>query len=219
MTGPYIPLRVYIDEWASNNAIGSSSTKNKICGFYYTGTWDLKIASRVGTVQTLALLDHKDISEFGLSVCLKPTMKELENLVLNGIYDSQSNTTLQVRILACLGDNLSQNQVAGILQNFSIKLEHCCRKCLVSQTDMKNAEDYLDIHAMYHESRTNQMLRENFDEKEAIKRSHVNGVGHRSLFFEFPYFNIPVQLPQCSSHDYLGTNHILRIKHFYYLNK
>ena len=91
-------------------------------------------------------------------------------------------------------------QVAGLLQNFS-KLEHCCRKCLCSQTDMKNAENYLDIHAKNHIARTNDMLSENYAERVALKVSHVNGVAHKSLFSEFPYFDIPTMLPQGPSID------------------
>ena len=88
--------------------------------------------------------------------------------------------------------------------NFSM-LEHCCRKCLCSRQSMLKADSYLQIHAKNCEPRSNAMLRQDFDHSQEIGVTHVNGVGHRSLFFEFPYFDIPTMLPQCASHDYLGT--------------
>ena len=54
-------------------------------------------------------------------------MLELENLVKEGYYDYKTKKTFQVRVIACLGDNLEQNQICGIVQNFS-STQHSCRK-------------------------------------------------------------------------------------------
>ena len=101
--GPYILLRIYLDAFASNNPIGSSSDKNKILGFYYSVFTTLLFGSKRSTVQTLALIDSKDIEEFTLRVCLKATIADLEKLVLEGIYDEKTQQTIQVRIICCLG--------------------------------------------------------------------------------------------------------------------
>ena len=107
---PYILLTLYLDAFASNNAIGSSNNKNKLMGFYYNASDDIKVCARQSTIQLLALLDNKDISEFGLSKCLKIPIEDLKNLVESGFYDKELDTTLEVRVIACLGDNLEQNQ-------------------------------------------------------------------------------------------------------------
>ena len=71
----YILLSLYIDAFASNNAIGSSNNKNKLMGFYYNASCDIKVCAKQSNIQLLALLDNKDISEFGLSKCLRVVQK------------------------------------------------------------------------------------------------------------------------------------------------
>ena len=39
-------------------------------------------------------------------------MIDLEDLVNNGLYDKKTNSTIQVRIISSLGDNLEQNEVS-----------------------------------------------------------------------------------------------------------
>ena len=67
---------------------------------------------------------------------------------------------------------------------------------------MCTAETYDDIHAVNHEERTNQMLKDNVSEALAIERQHVFGVGHSSIYEDFPFFDIPKQLPQCSRSNF-----------------
>ena len=98
--------------------------------------------------------------------------------------------------------DVGQNEVAGLRLNFSTML-HCCRKCLVSLDDLRTCDTYEDIHADYHESRTDEMLFENYQESLEKNVLHINGVWTQSLFKDFPYFNTCLQLPQCSSHDLL----------------
>ena len=102
----YALLRLFIDAFGSNNPLGSSSGKNKIVGFYYSGINSLKAGSNRSTIQTLAILDQKHIDHFGLSFCLREVMEEVKNLVQHGIYDNKSKKTLQVRVICQLGDNL-----------------------------------------------------------------------------------------------------------------
>ena len=65
------------------------------------------------TIATLALLNQSDITEFGLSVCLKKVISELTDIVNTGILDGKRH--IQVRIIANLGDNLGQNEVTSLL--------------------------------------------------------------------------------------------------------
>ena len=59
-------------------------------------------------MQTIALLNSKDAVHFGLPVSLKVVMDDLRSLVEDGIYDEQTNKTLQVRVICNLGDNLGE---------------------------------------------------------------------------------------------------------------
>ena len=66
--------------------------------------------------------------------------------VLEGLFDKKTNFTLQVRIVCSLGNNLEQNEIAGLRLNFST-MQHSCRKCLCELNDLGLAEDYDSIHA------------------------------------------------------------------------
>ena len=88
-------------------------------GIYYSPITDLKLASNRGTVQTLALLFPSDVKEFGLSKCLETSIKELRLLVENGCFNEKSQHTLQLRVIASLGDSLEMNEVCRIVQNFA----------------------------------------------------------------------------------------------------
>ena len=188
INGPYIILRVYLDAFACNNPIGSSTGKHKVLGFYYSAFGNLKVASKRSTIQTIALVLQNDINHFGLRNCLSASMSDLKKMVMNGLYDKRLNVKLAVRVICCLGDNLGQNEVAGLRLNFSTML-HCCRKCLVSLDDLRTCDTYEDIHADYHESRTDEMLFENYQESLEKNVLHINGVWTQSLFKDFPYFN------------------------------
>ena len=74
---------------------------------------------------------------------------------------------------------------------------------MCSRTHLVTAETYQDIHANSHIARSNETLKSDFAEKERRKVTHVNAVERQSIFEDFPFFQIPLQLPQCSSHDYL----------------
>ena len=163
---------------------------------------DLAVASKRSTVQTLGLIFQKDVDEFGLENCLSPIISELNELVSEGISDERTKNILQVRVVANLGDNLEQVEICGLLKNFG-SMEHCCRKCKCSKTDMKRADHYFQIHAKNHEERTDKSLYEDFLESQEKEVKHINGVGNKSLYHEFPFFDSSKMLPQCSSHDLL----------------
>ena len=59
-------FRLYLDAFAANNPIGSSSDKHKIMGFYYSIFNDLLFGSNRSSLQTVALLFQKDIGGFHL---------------------------------------------------------------------------------------------------------------------------------------------------------
>ena len=110
ITRRYILFRIYLDAFCANCPLGSSASKNKVMGVYCSIISDLKICSKLSTVLTLALLNQNDIREFGLRKCLEPIMIDLKTLVCDGYYDEKLNTTLDVRVIASLGDNLGQNE-------------------------------------------------------------------------------------------------------------
>ena len=89
INGPYIILRVYLDAFACNNPIGSSTGKHKVLGFYYSAFGNLKVASKRSTIQTIALVLQKDINHFGLRNCLSATMSELKKIIIHGLYNSK----------------------------------------------------------------------------------------------------------------------------------
>ena len=83
--------------------LGSSSAKHKVLGFYYAAINKWKALSQRSLIQTVALISPADVKEFGLSICLKEIILELQSIVENGIFDEQSGTKLEVRIICSLG--------------------------------------------------------------------------------------------------------------------
>ena len=106
ISGSYIPITLYMDEFNANCAIGSSSSKHKILGIYCTPFDDIKVASKRSTIQTIALIFNSDVVKFGLVFCLIRIITDLKMLVQNGIYDKKLNKTHQVRIICSLGNFL-----------------------------------------------------------------------------------------------------------------
>ena len=99
-------LRLYLDGFSINNPLGSSADKDKIVGVYYTACHDQKIASQRQTVQNVALIKQEDISNFGLSRCLNHIIAELQNIIIEGLWDDKFKKKLNVRVICSLGDNL-----------------------------------------------------------------------------------------------------------------
>ena len=60
---------------------------------------------------------------------------------------------------------------------------------MISRENLYLAEEYLDIHAVNHDERTDQGMYLDFLEKEEKNVNNINGIGNQSLFFEFPYFD------------------------------
>ena len=194
----------------------------------------LEVASKRSCIQTAGLAFQKDVDDFGLDMCFEQTMLEWKMLVEEGFFDEKTQTTLSVRIICSLGDNLEQNNIAGmsflfsfvfwlkqthtciviLLQivgmrlNFST-MEYSCRKCMCSRSTLKNATSYEEILSKNNEQRTSESLQANFLESKEIKRLHVNSVYKPSLYHQFPYFDTAKMLPQCSSHDFMEGKKIL----------
>ena len=101
---------------------------------------------------------------------------------------------------------MGQVEIAGMCKNFST-LQHSCRKCLCSLEDLKTVKEYSDISARNHVSRNDQVMQNDYLESQQQEVKHINGICDQSLFFEFPFFETSKMLPQCSFHDYLGSNH------------
>ena len=74
----------------------------------------LEVGSKRPCIQTAGLAMQKDVDDFGLDVCFEETMSEWKVLVEEGFFDEKTQTTLSVRIICSLGDNLEQNDIAGI---------------------------------------------------------------------------------------------------------
>ena len=155
---------------------------------------DILVSSKLSTVQTVALVEDKDIIEFGLKRCLKEILSELDILIKEGFYDEKLKTTIQVRVICSLGDNLESNPICGLTKKFST-VEHSCRKCFCSRTDLKRANTYSDIHSVNHEERTDASLQRDFLESQEKKVKHINGVCKESLFKDLPFFNFKNAAP------------------------
>ena len=74
------------------------------------------------------------------------------------------------------------------------------------------ADEYADIHAKNQEPRTDSNMYNAYLEKEAFnltqgpntKVKHIFGIGHLSLFHDFPFFQTSKQLPQGPFIHYLS---------------
>jgi hypothetical protein len=96
-----------------------------------------------------------------------------------------------------------------------------CRKCLCSRKNLCEADTYAQLHAKNQVERTNEMLKQDCAEAKTLEgkkgeKKHVRGVAHASLFQDFPFFDIPKQLPQCVSHDYMEGKESAEITSYIY---
>ena len=83
-------------------------------GCYWNPLVTLEVASKRPCIQTAGLAFQKDVDDFGLDMCFEQTMLEWKTLVEEGFFDEKTQTTLSVRIICSLGDNLEQNNIAGM---------------------------------------------------------------------------------------------------------
>ena len=100
-------ITLYIDAFQANNPLGSSNAHHKIVGVYWSACTTLEAGSKRSTINTLALLNQRDIDHFKMDVCLKKVIDQLRNLVNNGIYDEISKEQIAVRLICCLGNDYS----------------------------------------------------------------------------------------------------------------
>ena len=69
----YVIIRMYMDAFGVNCAIGSASSKHKVLGVYFTCFNDLRISANRSTIQTSALLFSKvQCGQFGIYKSLNP---------------------------------------------------------------------------------------------------------------------------------------------------
>ena len=67
----------------------------------------------------MALIYPKDVETYTLPVCLAAVISELKEVVQEGIYDARSQSVIQVRIRANLGDNLGNLHFQTVYTLFS----------------------------------------------------------------------------------------------------
>ena len=197
---PTILVRLYLDGFATNNPLGSSADKDKIVGIYYTILHNLKVSAKRNLVQTVCLIKQSDISFFGLDSCLRQLTDEMKGLVNNGFFEPHCGLKFGFRLISVLGDNLSQNEVAGLPMNFS-KSQYSCRHCFCSLSNLHAATSFEDICSENFEKRTKQSYERHVEAMEEGILEKQFGVKRRSPFLDIPYFDIGKQLPQCFSHD------------------
>ena len=215
-SGPCILLRLYLDGFGMNNPLSSRADKNKVVGIYYTLLHDLRFSAKRNTVQTVGLINDKDVHFFGLEYCLDQLLRDLKDLINNNLV-LESGEILQVRLISVLGDNLELNSVVGMKANFS-KLETACRKCLCTHTQLLSSKTYDEIHEQENDKRTLAMFDADLTDKDNMEVSHVNGVSEKSPFRDIPYFDLSLQVTHCYSHDLfegcLKTWLLLILEHF-----
>ncbi|XP_026676119.1 uncharacterized protein LOC113465644 [Diaphorina citri] len=133
-----IPLFLQVDDFETQNALGSHSGIHKLGAAYISlPTLPTNYVSQLNCI-FLALLYHsQDRVEFGNEIIFKPLIEQFNDLIRNGIHfdlpDFQGTVYFELAVL--LGDNLGIHSITGFCESFSGKFP--CRMCRMDKSQVQ----------------------------------------------------------------------------------
>ena len=126
-----IELLLYNDDFETANPLGSKKGKHKLLGVYLTvASLPKKYQAKLENVLLVALAKSSLVSKYGVNAVLQRISDDLEVLFTEGLHiDSPDgfNSTIRLRLLQAVGDNLALNTILGFAGSFSAN--YYCRFC------------------------------------------------------------------------------------------
>jgi len=131
-----IMVGLYYDDWESNNPLGTTRKKYKVCAFYWVlANVHRTCRSALHTIQLAILAKSEDVKLFGFSAILEPLLKDVAALEECGVYVDSLGRHLRGSVAYVVADNLAANSVGGFVESFGPNVKHYCRFCLTGGSD------------------------------------------------------------------------------------
>lgn len=198
-----IPLYLYIDAFAINNACGSKGSRHKMTAAYISVHVAPSSSSLRRSIMLLGLSDTDHLSdEAGYDTFM-------DNLV--GDINRLSQTTfnfcgevVRVVLVAVECDNLEGNRAAGLASSFSPKITYLCRSCTLKTDDMKKCLSWRDM-CDKRDFRTPDTYRDDLREFEQnADPIRSRGVRYKSPFSAVNHLNIATDIVPDYNHNFSG---------------
>lgn len=205
-----IPYFMYLDDFGINNALGSKSSKNSVCNFYYSFPCLPKKSSKFNEIFLLSSVLSADIKKHG-DKCYISLVEKIKSLELDGIDIDTRDGTKRVHFILglVLGDNLGLNVTLGFTKSFSGN--NYCRFCLMKKLDAQcTFKEIPDIMR----NRRNYALA--FDNNELPE----SGITSSCALNDIPSFHVTENFAIDVMHDiYEGVAHLILCHSLHYFIK
>lgn len=125
-----LQLQFYYDDFETTNPLGSKTVVHKIGGIYFViRNLPPHMNSQLDNIHVAALFYVLDLKNFGFDMILKPIVRDIKILELDGV--DTGTVKLKGSIIALSFDNLGGNTLLGLPESFSAT--HFCRICTASK--------------------------------------------------------------------------------------
>jgi len=197
-----IMIGLYYDDFESNNPLGTTRKKYKVCAFYWVfSNIHRSYRSALHTMQLALLAKSDDVKQYGFSAVLDPLLRDISTLEKCGIYVESLGRSVKGSIAYLVADNLAANSIGGFVESFSPNVRYFCRFCLTGTADALAGH----VHPSNFQSRT----QENYADQVCQLTDNPDtaicyGLKKSSpLHKHLQYFHVVDGLPADACHDLL----------------
>lgn len=138
-SGIVLPLFIFFDDVETGNALGSHAGLNEIGAVYaMIPCLPPNFSSKLESIILSDIFYSHDRKKFGNKLIFKPLIKELNDLLENGVEIDINNKKHKLYFITSLiiGDNLGLNGIFGFTESFL--LTHCCRTCYAGPVEIQS---------------------------------------------------------------------------------
>lgn len=190
-----IPFHLYTDGVQLNNALGTHTAAGSENLSYITfPTIPMQYQSRLENIFTAAFHSSADMKKHGKEASLSNLVDELTKLATDGLTLNINGDDVNIFFFLglLLGDNLGQNDVAGLTKSFVAN--YCCRYCRMSRSQLQTR--FVD---------DDELLRNlaNYDNDVAMNDATKTGIKEASVLNRIPHFHVVDSVGCDLTHDLL----------------
>lgn len=131
-----IQLQLYYDEFECAAPLGTKTGSHKMGAFYFViRNFPPELLSKLTNIHLLALFYSNDLKSVSINEFLKPIIKDIQILELEGLSVSFLPYKLKGTLVALSHDNLGGNTLFRMVESFNAN--HFCRVCLTHKNDVQ----------------------------------------------------------------------------------
>ena len=205
-----LKIHLYSDELEVVNPLGSKRGVHKVASFYFIiGNLHPKYRAQLKQIHLCLLVRFKHVQKYGYNAILKPLLKDLEKLQVQGIQINVNGTSFNVKgsVSVISADNLTSHALAGFSGSFSNG--RICRYCMCHYDDIseKLTEDKFILRTPTNHQHHLECIMQD------ATSSSLYGVTGTCPFSILPNFEVTNSFPPDVMHDFLeGTvPHVMKL--------